>query len=112
MRPQINASVLIVAFITLTGLCTASPLFIRDALPLPGAQAQDAIAATETGVPDPSTATIDSTSVSYTPSTTAIATSEPLATTTTSLAAASSAACFPMMAQVDAINSCGKRYGW
>jgi cytoskeletal protein RodZ len=112
MRPQINASVLIVA-ITLTTLCTASPLFIRDALPLPRTQAQDAIAATETGVPDPSTTTIDNASVSYTPSTSTIVTSEPLTTTTTttSLAAASSAACFPMMAQVDAINSCGKRYG-
>jgi hypothetical protein len=107
MRPQISASVLIVAAITLTGLCNASPLFVRDALPLPGAQAQDDAAATETGTPEPTTIT-NSTAIS----TSAITTSEPstAATTITALAAASSV-CFPMMAQVDAINSCGKRYG-
>ena len=109
MRPQINASSLIVWSITLTGFCSASPLFNRDALLLPGAHARNAAAATETGVSDQNT-TANGTAMSYTTSSTsAIAAGEPLAATTAGLAASS--ACFPMMAQVDAINSCGKRYG-
>ena len=107
MRPQINVSILIVGAITLTTVCNASPIIPRD-VPLPGAQARDAVAATATAVPDPNT-TANSTTISYTSS--AIATSEPLATTTTTSLAAASSVCFPMMAQVDAINSCGKRYG-
>lgn len=110
MQPQISASSLIVLAITLTGFCSASPLFLRDALPLPGAQARNAVAATETGVPEQNTTT-NSTAISYTASSTstgAIATSEPPATTAGMVA---SSVCFPMMAQVDAINSCGKRYG-
>jgi hypothetical protein len=108
MRPQINASILIAGAITLTTVCNASPIIHRDVLLLPGAQARDAVAATATAVPDPNT-TANSTTISYTSS--AIATSEPLATTTTTSLAAASSVCFPMMAQVDAINSCGKRYG-
>ena len=112
MRPQINVSILIVGAITLTTVCNASPIIPRD-VPLPGAQARDAVAATETDVPEPTTIT-SSTAISYaaSTSTSAIATSEtPASTTTTTSLAAASSVCFPMMAQVDAINSCGKRYG-
>ena len=113
MRPQINASILIAGAITLTTVCNASPMIHRDVLLLPGAQARDAVAATETDVPEPTTIT-SSTAISYaaSTSTSAIATSEtPASTTTTTSLAAASSVCFPMMAQVDAINSCGKRYG-
>jgi len=105
MRLHTTASTLIAGAITLTRLCSASPLFLRDVVPPPAAQARDVVAAIETGSPSPNT-TANATAVDYTSS--AAATSE--APPTISLAAASST-CFPMMAQVDAINSCGKRYG-
>lgn len=112
MLPQTIASTLIVWAITLTRICTAGPLLPREALSSPGAQVRNAAAATETGVPDPddTTATSNDTTLSYaaSTSTTSITIIESPATTAD---LAISSVCFPMMAQVDAINSCGKRYG-
>ena len=112
MLPQTIASTLIVWAITITGICTASPLLPREALSSPGAQGRNAAAATETGVPDtdPTTATSNDTTLSYAASTSTTSTTA-IESPATTADLATSSECFPMMAQVDAINSCGKRYG-